>query len=116
MRSLDRSTSLSRFNTTTLQPSLRTNRRRIRQRLLHRPVVDSIPAFCERTGESGRQQCGYAPDQRLVRSALCKPVTAWCRATSDEEQAVSTATAGPTRLKAKETRPLVALYEVLVAV
>ena len=44
------------------------------------------------------------------------PVTAWCIATSDDEQAVSTAIAGPSRPSAKATRPMAVLKEVPVTV
>ena len=45
-------------------------------------------------------------------SPRCSPATAWCTAASDEEQAVSTARAGPCSPSANATRPMAVLKDV----
>ena len=47
-------------------------------------------------------------------SLRCGPDTAWGIATSDDEQAVSTTIAGPSRPSAKATRPMAVLNDVPV--
>ena len=54
------------------------------------------------------------PARARSASPRCRPVTAWWVATKDDEQAVSTAIAGPPSPSAKATRPIAVLREVPV--
>ena len=57
-------------------------------------------------GVSGVKQRLTPPTRAPLHCPMWRPDMAAWQATSDEEQAVSTVTAGPPRPKAKETRPL----------
>ena len=62
----------------------------------------------------GRQDRVHAARQRQIRLSPVQPGHRWWIATSDEEQAVSRAMAGPFNPNAKATRPMAVLKDVPV--
>ena len=112
MRSPSASASLSRFKTTIPQPSPRTYPFAAASNVLHCPSGDNIAAF-PRSSESLPDRIVCTPPARArAASPRCRPDTAWCIATSDDEQAVSSAIAGPPRPSTKAIRPMAVLKEV----
>ncbi len=72
---------------------------------LHRPL-DAMPPCSEKSRKApGRAMTATPPASAIVHSPARRACTAWCRATRDEEQAVSTVTAGPVRPRQYEMRP-----------
>ena len=114
IRSPSASASRSRFRTRMPQPSPRTYPLAEASNALHWPSGASMPAR-PRSSESRPDRIVCTPPAS-ARSASprCRPETAWWVATSDDEQAVSSAMAGPVRPSAKATRPMAVLNEVPV--
>ena len=105
IRSPSASASLSLFSTTIPQPSPRTKPLAEASKALHRPSGDNIRALA-RSSVSRPERIACTPPVKIISaSPCCRAETAWCSATSEEEQAVSTAMAGPSRPRAKATRP-----------
>ncbi|CAM5738128.1 hypothetical protein SALBM311S_11372 [Streptomyces alboniger] len=94
-RSPSRSASDSRFSRTAAQPSPRPMPSAAAENGLHRPSGANAPARWNATvtvGESSR----LTPAAIAVSLSPVRRLThAWCTATSEEEQAVSTAMLGP---------------------
>ncbi|ONK14918.1 hypothetical protein STBA_57210 [Streptomyces sp. MP131-18] len=62
---------------------------------LHRPL-EAIPPCSENSmNASGEVMTATPPASAIVHSPARSDCTAWCRATREEEQAVSTVIAGP---------------------
>src|SRR5579859_3602919 len=72
---------------------------------LQRPSVASPRWRLNATNAPGEDITVAPPASAIVHSPLRSACTARCRATSDEEHAVSTETAGPSRPKVYESRP-----------
>ena len=109
IRSPAASASSRRLRTSIPQPSLRTKPSARSPNVQHRPEGDSIPALANASVVNGERITHTPPASARSASPRCRPATAWCTATSDEEQAVSTAIEGPSGPNAKEIRPLAVL-------
>ena len=81
---------------------------------LHWPSGDSIPALARNSRSRPDRMMFTPPASARSASPRCRPVTARCVATNDDEQAVSTASAGPPRPSANATRPMAVLSDVPV--
>ncbi len=66
---------------------------------LHRPSTASTRCRLNMTNGSGVDITEAAPTRAMSHSPARSACAAWCRATSEAEQAVSTVTAGPSRPK-----------------
>ena len=116
MRSPSASASARRFRTTMPQPSPRTYPFAEASNVLHRPSGDNIPAFPRSSSSRPDRIVCTPPASARSASPRNRADTAWCTATSDEEHAVSSAIAGPSRPSAKATRPMAVLKDVPVTV
>ncbi len=97
-RSPSRRASESRLSTTTPQPSLRTKPFAAASKVLQRPSSASISGNCENEiAASGATTALTPPAIARSHSPSRRFWQAWCTATSEEEQAVSTETLGPRR-------------------
>ena len=96
------------------QPSPRTYPLAEASNALHCPSGDSIPAFARYSRSRPERMTLTPPASARSASPRWRPATAWCVATSDDEQAVSTAIAGPPRPSANATRPMAVLRDVPV--
>jgi hypothetical protein len=81
---------------------------------LHRPSGASPIWRLNWSNSSGFAATMTPPARAVVHSPERSACVARCRATSDDEHAVSTVTAGPSRPKAYETRPDTTLVEMPV--
>ena len=95
-------------------PSPRTYPLAEASKVLHWPSGDSMPALARNSSSRPERMTLTPPASAMSASRCCRPVTAWWVATKDDEQAVSTAIAGPPRPRAKATRPIAVLREVPV--
>ena len=105
-RSPARSASARRFSATTPQPSPRTKPSAPASNARQRPPGDSICASPRRRVPSGSRIAFTPPASARSTSPRSSAETAWWIATSDEEHAVSTASAGPPRPNVYATRPI----------
>ena len=110
MRSPAASASDRRFNTTIAQPSPRTNPSAAASNVLHRPSGDRTPARAKTSVPIGDRIAFTPPASARSLSPRWRLTTAWCSATSDDEHAVSTAIAGPSRPSVNATRPIAVLW------
>ena len=109
-RSPSRTASSSRLSTTTPQPSPRVKPSARASKGLHRPSGASAPVARTTRVERGETTRLTPPASATSHSPLRSARPARWTATSDEEQAVSTATAGPVRPSAYATRPAAKLW------
>ncbi len=72
---------------------------------LHRPSTESPRWRLNSTNAAGVDITVTPPASARSHSPFCRACTARCSATSDEEHAVSTVTAGPSRPNVYESRP-----------
>jgi hypothetical protein len=114
-RSPSRTASVNRFNTTTPQPSPRTNPSAAASKVLHRPSGENIPHDDSAIWVSGRSIRLTPPASARSLSRSRRLWHARWFATSDDEHAVSTATAGPRRPSRYAIRPTVTLCALPVA-
>ena len=106
MRSPSASAALSRFNTTTPQPSPRTNPLAPASKALQRPSGDNMPDTA-RCSNSRRSRTACAPPaSAMSASPRRSAVAARCTVTSDDAQAASTTMEGPDTPSTYATRPL----------
>ncbi|GGV10454.1 hypothetical protein GCM10010245_19720 [Streptomyces spectabilis] len=82
---------------------------------LQRPSTDRPRWRLNSMNELGVDITVTPPARAISHSPLCRACTARCRATSDDEHAVSTVTAGPSRPKVYERRPEATLAALPVA-
>ena len=112
MRSPSASASASRLSTMMPQPSPRTYPSAATSKVLHWPSGASIPALPRSSLSRPERMMCTPPASARSASRRCSPTTAWCVATSEDEQAVSTAIAGPFSPSANATRPMAVLNDV----
>src|SRR3954464_5335083 len=115
IRSPSATASESRFRTTTPTPSLRTKPSARESNVLQRPSGAIMPHFEKHTYPSGESSTFTPPARARFVSPVRRLVHARCSATSDEEHAVSTATAGPLKPSVYDTRPATTFIEQPVA-
>ena len=109
MRSPAATASLSRFRMTTPQPSPRTNPFADASNALHWPSGERVPASAYDSERRGSRMRLTPATTARSASPCCNAMAASCVATSEDEQAVSTAIAGPWRPSMKASRPLMPL-------
>ena len=112
MRSPSASASLRRFSITIPHPSPRTYPSAEASKGAHRPCDDSIVASCRNLAVAVESTAFAPPASAVSTSSRWRAVTAWWIATSDDAQARSTGTAGPSSPSVKATRPTPTLAEV----
>ncbi|CAM5463675.1 hypothetical protein SGLAM104S_06055 [Streptomyces glaucescens] len=82
---------------------------------LDRPSEASPRCRLNSTNIPGVAMTVTPPARASVHSPARRAWAAWCRATSDEEQAVSTVTAGPSRPRTYASRPETTLTDLPVS-
>ena len=87
------------------QPSLQPAPSACAEKLLHRPSGAIPRSRLNSTNVARRAHHLHAAGKRQVAFAQPQPRQARCSATSDEEHAVSTVSAGPCRPNTYDTRP-----------
>ncbi len=86
-----------RSSSTTPAPSPQPMPSASSENALHRPL-DAMPPCSENSMNApGDVMTATPPASAIVHSPARRACTAWCRATREEEHAVSTVTAGPVR-------------------
>ncbi len=100
-----RSASASRSTTSTPPPSPQPVPSAPAAKALHRPSTDMPRCREKTTNTPGVTMTVTPPAMARSHSPRRSAFTARCRATSEEEQAVSTVTAGPLRPRVNEIRP-----------
>ncbi len=95
----------SRSTSSTPTPSARENPSAASANGLQRPSGASPRCRLKPTNGAGSAMTIAAPASAIEHSPDRSARTARCRATSDDEHAVSTVTAGPSRPRTYETRP-----------
>ena len=96
------------------QPSPRTYPFAAASNVAHLPSGESMPALARISSSRPERIACTPPASARSASPRCRPVTAWWIATSEDEQAVSSASAGPSSPSAKATRPMAVLNDVPV--
>ncbi len=109
-----RRASARRLRTSTPQPSERTKPLASAEKVRQRPSGESMWAWLTATHEAGSSSRLTPPASTVSLSPERSERSARWMATSEEEQAVSTATAGPRSPRAKEIRPAAAFSAVPV--
>ena len=95
IRSRSRTASASRLSTMTPQPSPRTNPSAAASKVRQRPVGESMPILSKDMVTLGRNISVTPPASARSHSPACSAWQARCRATSEDEHAVSSDTLGP---------------------
>src|SRR5690606_2671433 len=91
-------------NTSTTPPSALTNPSASAENARHRPLGDSIEACEKEMKVNGLAMTLMPPTIAVSMRPARNASSAWCKATSEEEQAVSTVKLGPCKLNMYEIR------------
>ena len=100
------------FKSSVAPPSARTYPSAEASKARQRPLTDNMEALEKPIKAYGCNKRFTAPTKAMDDSPDRKLLQAWCKATNDEEQAVSTATEGPRKSKVLDSR-LAAMLSVL---